>query len=48
MREPDFAGAEGAAAISQNARPPADLKFGSIKQRSLDDAVSLRQKLAAQ
>jgi hypothetical protein len=45
--EEAFAGAEGATAISHNAKPIADLKFGSIKQRNLEDAVALRQKLAA-
>lgn len=41
-----YAGVEGGAAISQEARLPADLKFGSIKQRTVDDAVALRRKLA--
>jgi hypothetical protein len=42
-----FAGVDGGTTISANARPPADLKFGAIKQRTLDDAVALRQKLSA-
>lgn len=42
-----FPGAAGASLVSKGAKPAAELKFGEVKQRSLDDAMALRQKLAA-
>ena len=41
-----FAGVDGGTAISAAIKPAPDVAFGSIKQRQLDDAVALRQRLA--
>lgn len=42
-----FPGAAGANLVSKASKPAAEIKFGEVKQRSLDDAMALRQKLAA-
>lgn len=44
--EESFVGTDGGTAISAAAQPAPDVKFGAVKQRKLEDAVALRQKLA--
>jgi hypothetical protein len=45
--EGQFPGVAGVSAISKSSKPPGELKFGEIKKRTLDNAIALRQSLAA-
>jgi hypothetical protein len=44
---PLFPGATRATMVGRGDHLPGELKFGEVKQRALDDGMSLRQKLAA-